>query len=44
MALHVSDDLDRKPTAGLVSTMSAKSSAEWVEIRITGDGAWPPTR
>src|SRR5258705_864897 len=44
MAPHVSADLDRNPTAGLVSINTAKSCAAWVEISITGDGDGPPTR
>ena len=38
MAPHVKADLDTNPTAGLLSIMSTKSWAAWVEINITGDG------
>ena len=32
-------DLARKPMAGLVSIMSARSGSAWVDISITGTGA-----
>lgn len=44
MAQGVSADLDRKPTAGLVAIISAKSCAAWVEINISVDGAGDPAR
>ena len=44
MTAAESADLETNPTAGLVATMSAKSSRAWVEINIICDGAGAAAR
>ena len=42
MAAGESADLARKPAAGFVAIMSAKSCSAWAEISITGYGVGNP--